>query len=161
MAGWTFGVEQEVSPGNYACLLEIVEGWAIWTFDTASGKYLGINKPSVNKPHPVPLGYHQAFFSPEPYVSIIVGGPKIRAWPHGKHGCAQTEFRVVGDRFMAKWDHLFDPLHYDGKVIEAVIKSMPTERSYSKMVTEHARFDFTGAEKIIEAARRVDGVKPF
>ncbi|PTQ12962.1 hypothetical protein CLG96_02125 [Sphingomonas oleivorans] len=148
---WTIGEEHEVSPGNYATLLAEHFGWLLWSFETASGTYYGINKPADGQSHPIPAGVHQAFFGPTPYASIIVHGPEQYVLIHGKHVFATVKYREVGARFLTdvKQGAEIDPYVVDGKRIEVVVSSMPGERAFSKVVQDHGFIDMTGAVDMI------------
>lgn len=156
MRDWTIGEEQEVSLGNYAKLLMIHEGWALWSFETRNGTYLSIKKPAEGNQHPTPLGVQQAFFGPTPFASIIVSGPKPWVSVTGKHIHGSAQFREVGARFLS--DLKLGEIHpdqLDGKRIEFVVSSRPGERAFSKTVNEVGIIDMTGASEVLALSRQL------
>ncbi len=148
---WKVGDEREVKPGNYVTLESLADGWAIWSFESEAGRYWALNKGSVGGDHPIPLGVQQAFFSPSPYMSVIIG-PSPRAVVHGRHLYSTAKYRVVGERFLKDVANGIDPRPYDGSQIEIVVSSMPGPQSYSKMVQQQAIIEMTGVVAALELA---------
>jgi hypothetical protein len=146
---WNYGEEKEVSPGNYACLIMERYDWAIWSFDTATGKYFVANKACEGSDSPAPLGHHQGFFSLQPYASIILGRETPYVVFHGKHLESKSKCRQIGDRFFIDVTHQTSVEDLDGKRLEVIIDSMPSEYAYSKSVQQQCHFDMSGLLEVI------------
>ena len=154
---WQIGEEREVKPGNYVRLAAEHAGWLLWSFETAKGIYAGVNKPAEGKLHPAPLGIEQAFYGEAPYVSLLVHAPEPRVVFRGTHFYSTAKYRVVGDRFMTdvRLMTVIEPHELDGKRIEVIVSSMPTERSYSKVVEDHGFIDMSGTVDVFRMANEM------
>jgi len=156
MTSWAFGEEREVSPGNYARLISVHEGWAIWSFETASGTYFGVNKPADGNRHPAPLGVGQAFFGETPFASVIVQATRPYVHFRGRHLHSKAKFRAVGARFFQEASRETPLADLDGSRVEVLVDSMPTERSYSKLVKEQAFFDMAGLLSVVVQVEKLN-----
>jgi hypothetical protein len=148
---WELGVERESSPGVYACLAAEIDGWGLWRFETANGVYFTAGKAAVGKRRPEPLGYAQALFAPAPFMHVVIRD-ELLAFVNGSHSHrVKAEMRVEGERFMQPVPARLDPMPLDGKRMEFVLTTMPTPRSFSKIVIDRGVIDLTGIAAIVAA----------
>ena len=148
---WALGVERESSPGVYASLLTEVDGWGLWRFETANGVFHTAGKSAVGRRRPEPLGFAQALFAPAPFMHVVLRDDAL-AFVNGSYSHrVKSEMRVEGDRFMKPVPDRFNPMPFDGERLEFVLTTMPTPRSYSKVVIDRGIIDMTGLTAIVAA----------
>ncbi len=148
---WGLGVERESSPGVYASLVAEIDGWELWQFETANGIYYTAGKAAVGLRMPEPLGYAQSLFTPGLFMHVVVRD-ELLAFVHGRHAhTVKAEMRIEGARFMHPVPTRFDPLPFDGKRIEFVLRTMPGPQSFTEAVAEQAIIDMTGLNAIVTA----------
>ena len=156
ISSWQLGVEQEVTPSNYATLLTVVAGWPIWQFETRNGKYFSSAKGVEGTGLAVPLELGQALFAGVPSIHVNLGS-SVKAIAHGSHfENISTDLRVVGDRFGVRISGWFDPIVYEGQKLQLTIRSMPGPRSFSRIKLDEGVVDMTGIEAVISAARKIE-----
>jgi len=148
---WGLDVECESSPGVYACLVAEADGWGLWRFETANGVYYIAGKAAVGLRMPEPLGYAQALFTPGLFMHMVVRD-ELLAFVQGRHAyTVKAEMRIEGARFMQPVPARFDPLPFDGKRIEFVLRTMPGPQSFTKAINEQAIIEMTGLTAIVAA----------
>jgi len=158
---WKAGVEHEIEPGKYVMLVDIISDWTVWRFETANGVYPTAGKPAVGGVNLTPLGVAQALYGGKPSMQVHFFQDQVIGNIRGTHlHTDKAEMRIEGERFVQPIPSRFDPLPYDGKRLEVFISSMPTERSFTKIVKDQGVIDLTGIGKVVEVLRQLEEARP-
>ncbi len=172
--GWNLGVEREYTPGRYAKLLSVFEGWRLWRFESVSGVDCRAVKPAIGKPHPVPGGNTTMMEGAPPFVVMNYDHEGKLVWEfEGEFGdTGSIDWRRENERFYTRYlpfqisdmerrildGQFVDTLaHLDGETISVLIITWeypsPLYINESKLT---AKFNFLGLSEMIKALKECE-----